>query len=171
MTLSMYEASVPVFVRMLNSLSSILQKAAAHAEAKKIDPAVFVNARLYPDMLPLTRQIQIASDHARGAAARLAGLERPPVADTETTFDDLQARIKLTLDYIQSFKPEQINGSEEREITIAQRSGGEAKMKGAPYLLHFAMPNFYFHVTTAYSILREGGVEIGKLDYLGPLPT
>jgi hypothetical protein len=170
MTLSMYEASVPVFARMLSTLSAILHKAAAHAEAKKIDPAVLISARLFPDMLPLTRQVQIASDHARGAAARLAGLERPAVADTEASFDDLQARIALTLDYIHSFKPEQINGSEEREITLPLRTG-EVKLKGQPYLLHFAMPNFYFHVTTAYAILREGGVEIGKLDFLGPLPT
>lgn len=170
MTLSMYEASIPVFQRALTNLSAILAKAAAHAEAKKFDPAVLVNARLAPDMLPLSRQIQIAVDHARGAAARLAGLERPPVADTEATLDELQARIASTLAYIGTFSPAQIDGSEAREITLPLRTG-EVKLKGQPYLLHFAFPNFWFHVTTAYAILRHNGVDIGKLDFLGPLPT
>ena len=170
MTLSMYEASIPVFQRALINLSAILTKAAAHAEAKKFDPVVLVNARLAPDMLPLSRQIQIAVDHARGAAARLAGVERPPVADTETTRDELQARIASTLAYIGTFAPAQIDGSEAREITLPLRTG-EVKLKGQPYLLHFALPNFWFHVTTAYAILRHNGVDIGKLDFLGPLPT
>ena len=170
MTLSMYEASIPVFQRALTNLSTILGKAAAHAEAKKFDPVVLVNARLAPDMLPLSRQIQIAVDHARGAAARLAGLERPPVADTEATLDELQARIASTLAYIGTFTPAQIDGSESREITLPLRTG-EVKLKGQPYLLHFAFPNFWFHVTTAYAILRHNGVDIGKLDFLGPLPT
>jgi hypothetical protein len=170
MTLSMYEASIPVFQRALTNLSAILAKAAAHAEAKKFDPVVLVNARLAPDMLPLSRQIQIAVDHARGAAARLAGLERPPVADTEATLDELQARIASTLAYIGTFSPAQIDGSEAREITLPLRTG-EVKLKGQPYLLHFAFPNFWFHVTTAYAILRHNGVDIGKLDFLGPLPT
>ena len=170
MTLSMYEASIPVFQRALTNLSAILAKAAAHAEAKKFDPVVLVNARLAPDMLPLSRQIQIAADHARGAAARLAGLERPPVADTEATLDELQARIASTLAYIGTFSPAQIDGSEAREITLPLRTG-EVKLKGQPYLLHFAFPNFWFHVTTAYAILRHNGVDIGKLDFLGPLPT
>lgn len=170
MTLSMYEASIPVFQRALINLSAILTKAAAHAEAKKFDPVVLVNARLAPDMLPLSRQIQIAVDHARGAAARLAGVERPPVADTETTLDELQARIASTLAYIGTFAPAQIDGSEAREITLPLRTG-EVKLKGQPYLLHFALPNFWFHVTTAYAILRHNGVDIGKLDFLGPLPT
>ena len=166
----MYEASIPVFQRALINLSAILTKAAAHAEAKKFDPVVLVNARLAPDMLPLSRQIQIAVDHARGAAARLAGVERPPVADTETTLDELQARIASTLAYIGTFAPAQIDGSEAREITLPLRTG-EVKLKGQPYLLHFALPNFWFHVTTAYAILRHNGVDIGKLDFLGPLPT
>lgn len=170
MTLSMYEASIPVFQRALTNLSAILAKAAVHAEAKKFDPVVLVNARLAPDMLPLSRQIQIAVDHARGAAARLAGLERPPVADTEATLDELQARIASTLAYIGTFSPAQIDGSEAREITLPLRTG-EVKLKGQPYLLHFAFPNFWFHVTTAYAILRHNGVDIGKLDFLGPLPT
>ena len=170
MHISMYEASVPVFQRTLTNLAAILAKGAAHAEARKFDPAILVNARLAPDMLPLSRQIQIATDHARGAAARLAGLERPPVPDNEASFDDLQKRIALTLDYLATFKREQIDGSEDREITVPQRSG-ELKLRGMPYLLHFAHPNFWFHVTTAYAILRHHGVEIGKLDFLGAPPT
>ena len=170
MTLSMYQASVPVFRRALTNLSAILKKGAAHAEAKKFDPAVLVNARLAPDMLPFSRQIQIAVDHARGAAARLAGMERPPVPDTETTLDELQARIASTLAYIGTFAPEQIDGSEEREIVLPLRSG-EVKLKGQPYLLDFALPNFWFHVTTAYAILRHNGVDVGKTDFIGALPT
>ena len=169
MTLSMYEASVPVFQRALTQLSAILGKGAAHAAAKKFDPAVLVNARLAPDMLPLSRQIQIACDHARGAAARLAGLERPPVPDNETTLEELQARIASTIAYIGTFKPEQIDSSEAREITLPLRTG-EVKTKGQPYLLHFALPNFWFHVTTAYAILRHNGVDIGKTDFIGSLP-
>jgi hypothetical protein len=170
MTLSMYEVSIPVFQRALTNLSAILDKGAAHAAAKKFDPAVLVNARLAPHMLPLSRQIQIAVDHARGAAARLAGLQRPPVADTETTLDELQARIASTLAYIGTFTPEQIDGSEAREITLPLRTG-EVKLKGQPYLLDFAFPNFWFHVTIAYAILRHNGVDIGKTDFIGPLPT
>jgi hypothetical protein len=170
MTLSMYQASVPVFQRALANLSAILKKGAAHAEAKKFDPAILVNARLAPDMLPLSRQIQIAVDHARGAAARLAGMERPPVPDTETTLDELQARIASTLAYIGTFTPAQIDGSEERPITLPLRSG-EVRLAGQPYLLDFALPNFWFHVTTAYAILRHNGVDIGKTDFIGALPT
>lgn len=170
MSLSMYQASVPVFVRALENLSAILHKGAAHAQARKIDPGVFVNGRLYPDMLPLARQIQIATDHARGAGARLAGLERPPYADTETTFDELQLRIANTIAYLQALKPEQVDGSEQRAVTIPVR-GNNVAFEGQAYLLDFAFPNFWFHVVMAYAILRHGGVEIGKLDFLGPLPT
>jgi hypothetical protein len=170
MTLSMYEASIPVFQRALTQLSGILGKGAAHAEAKKFDPAVLVNARLAPDMLPLSRQIQIACDHARGAAARLAGLERPPVPDNETTLDELQARVAATLAYIGTFKPEQMDASEARDVTLPLRTG-EITVKGQPYLLQFAFPNFWFHVTTAYAILRHNGVDIGKTDFIGTLPT
>lgn len=166
MTLSMYQASVPVFRRALTNLSAILKKGAAHAETKKFDPAVLVNARLAPDMLPLSRQIQIAVDHARGAAARLAGMERPPVPDTETTLDELQARIASTLAYIDTFAPQQIDGSEGRDIVLPLRSG-EMRLKGQSYLLDFALPNFWFHVTIAYAILRHNGVDVGKMDYLG----
>lgn len=169
MTLSMYQASVPVFIRGLTNLATILQKAAAHAQTKKIDPAALVNARLYPDMFPLPRQVQIATDHARGAAARLAGMERPSYPDTETTFEQLQARIARTIAYLETFKAAQIDGSEDRAITVPNR-GNDVPFKGQPYLLGFALPNFYFHTVTAYAILRHAGVEIGKVDYIG-LPT
>lgn len=170
MTLSMYEASVPVFTRGLNQLAAILRKAAAHAQSRRIDPAVLVNARLYPDMFPLARQVQIATDHARGAAARLAGLERPPMADTEASFDELEARIAATLAYLATFQPAQIDGSEQRDITLPIR-GNPVEFKGQPYLLDFALPNFYFHTVTAYAILRHCGVELGKPDFIGALPT
>ncbi len=170
MSLSMYQASVPVFTRGLTQLADILHKAAAHAQAKKIDPAVLVNARLYPDMFPLPRQVQIATDHARGACARLAGLERPAYPDTETTFDELQARIANTVTYLGTFKPAQIDGSEERVITVPIR-GNDVKFMGQAYLLGFAMPNFYFHTVTAYAILRHSGVEIGKTDFIGAPPV
>jgi hypothetical protein len=166
MSLSMYQASVPVFLRMLTNLQAILDKAAKHAEAKKIDPSVFVNARLAPDMFALARQVQVATDSAKGCAARLAGVEVPSYADTEASFPELQARIAKTLDFLKSLKPQQIDGSEERTVTLKLR-GKDVSFKGQPYLLNFAMPNFYFHVTTAYDILRHNGVEVGKMDYLG----
>jgi hypothetical protein len=166
MKISMYQASVPMFIRMLNNLAAVLDKGAAHAEAKKIDPSVLISARLYPDMLPLARQIQIAGDTAKGAAARLAGLEAPKYEDTEASFSDLKGRIQKTIAYLNTFKPEQIDGSEERSVTLQQR-GQPVTFQGMPYLLNQAVPNFYFHVTTAYDILRHGGVEIGKADFLG----
>lgn len=166
MSLSMYQASIPVFLRMLGNLSAILDKAAAHAEAKKINETVFITARLAPDMLALSNQIQIASDSAKGCAARLAGIEVPSYADTETTFPELKARIEKTVAFLKSIKPEQIDGSEERNINIKQRTR-ELNLPGQAFLLHYAMPNFYFHVTTAYAILRHNGVEIGKMDFLG----
>lgn len=166
MSLSMYKASVPVFIRGLGALSAILDKAAAHAEAKKIDPAVFINARLAPDMFPLARQVQAASDAAKACVARLAGIAVPSYADTETTFPELQARIAKTVAFLQSADAEQIDGSEERTFTLKLRSS-EATFRGQPYLLTIALPNFFFHVTTAYDILRHNGLEIGKLDYLG----
>jgi hypothetical protein len=166
MTISMYQASVPVFIRQLTNLAAILKKAEAHAEAKKIEPAVFINARLAPDMYALARQVQIASDSAKGCAARLAGIEVPSYADTETTFAELQARIAKTVDFLKGIKPDQIDGSEDREVVLKMRSG-EITFRGQPYLLDFAMPNLYFHCTTAYAILRHNGVEIGKMDYLG----
>ena len=166
MKISMYQASVPMFIRMLNNLAAVLDKGAAHAEAKKIDPSVLINARLYPDMLPLARQVQIAGDGAKGAAARLAGLEPPKYEDTETSFSDLKGRIQKTISYLNTLKPEQIDGSEERAVTLPIR-GQPVTFQGLPYLLNHAVPNFYFHVTTAYDILRHNGVEIGKADFLG----
>lgn len=166
MSLSLYQASIPVFVRMFGNLSTILDKAAAHAEAKKIDPAVLVNARLAPDMHPLVRQIQIACDAVKGCAARLAGADVPSFADTETSIPELQARIRKTLAFIQGFSAEQIEAGAEREIVL-RFPGAELKFSGQDYLLHFVLPNFYFHVTTAYAILRHNGLEIGKMDYLG----
>jgi uncharacterized protein len=151
---------------MLNNLAAILDKGAAHAEAKKIDPSVLINARLYPDMLPLARQVQIAGDSAKGAAARLAGLEPPKYEDTETSFSDLKGRIQKTISYLNTFKPEQIDGSEDRTVTLQVR-GNPVTVQGMPYLLNQATPNFYFHVTTAYDILRHSGVELGKADFLG----
>ena len=166
MKISMYQASVPVFTRMLTNLAAVLDKAAAHAEAKKIDPTVLVNSRLYPDMLPLVKQVQIASDHAKGAAARLAGLESPKFEDNEATFPELGARIQKTISYLNTLKPEQIDGSEERTITLPLRTR-TLTFQGMPYLLNFALPNFYFHVTTAYDIFRHNGVELGKKDFIG----
>jgi hypothetical protein len=169
MTLSMYQASVPVFVRNLSHLAAILDKAAAHAAARKIDPAVLVGARLYPDMLPLVRQVQIATDHAKNGSGRLAGAERPVFEDEETTFEQLQARIAKTLDYLKTLEPARFEGSDEREVSVPVR-GRELVLKGAPYLVGFAQPNFYFHVCMAYAILRHNGVEIGKTDFIGALP-
>jgi uncharacterized protein len=168
MTISMYQASVPVFIRMLNNLDAILEKAAAHAEEKKIDPAVLIDSRLYPDMFPLVRQVRIACDTAAGAAARLAGMEPPKNENDEATFADLSARTRNTVAYLETFKPEQIDGSEEKTIT-AELRGKMVSYEGLFYLLNSRLPNFYFHVTTAYDILRHCGVEIGKRDYLGKL--
>ncbi|HTT36344.1 MAG TPA: DUF1993 domain-containing protein [Burkholderiales bacterium] len=166
MNLSMYHASAPRFVNMLNNLSAILDKAQAFADARKIDPTVLASARLYPDMLPMARQVQIASDTAKGAVARLAGIDIPKYEDTEQTLADLKARIAKTIAFIGTVKPAQIDGSEDREITL-KLGGKEVKYTGMQYLLGFAQPNFYFHVTTAYDILRHNGVEIGKADYIG----
>jgi hypothetical protein len=162
----MYSASIPVLVRMLGNLSAILDKAAAHAEAKKIDPQVFLSARLAPDMFALTRQVQIAGDMAKGCAARLAGLEVPSYEDSETSFPELKERIAKTVAFMQSIRPEQLDGSDERTIVLKMRSG-ELTFNGHDYLFGFVLPNFYFHVTTAYDILRHNGVEIGKMDFLG----
>lgn len=166
MAISMYRASVPVFVQFLTSLSAILDKAAAHGAAKKIEPAVFTGGRLCADMFPLTRQVQIATDMAKGAVARLAGVEVPSYADNETTFEELQARVQKTLDFIQSLKAEAIDGSDDKDITL-KVGPNELHFKGEVYLTTFALPNFFFHVTTAYGILRHMGVEIGKRDFLG----
>ncbi len=166
MPLSMHQASVAVFIRQLNNLSAILDKAAAHAETKKIEPSIFINARLAPDMLPLASQVQIATDSAKGCVSRLAGIEVPSYADTESTFPELRERIAKTVAFLQSVTPSQLDGSDEREITLKIR-GKEVNFVGRDFLLHFAHANFYFHVTTAYAILRHNGLEIGKPDYLG----
>jgi len=162
----MYQTSVPRLANMLKNLSAILDKAQAHAEAKKIEPQVLTHFRLYPDMLPMKRQVQIACDSAKGVVARLAGVEPPKHEDTEETLADLKARIAKTLDFIQSFKPAQIDGSEEKNIHL-KLGAREVDFKGMQYLLGHALPNFYFHVVTAYDCLRHSGVEIGKRDYLG----
>ncbi len=168
MTLSMYQASVPVFLRTLAALSGILDKAAAHAAQRKIEPSVLLNARLFPDMFAFLRQVQLAADFAKGAGARLAGIDVPKFADTESTFDELKSRIARTVDFLKTLTPAQIDGSENRDITIPL-GGQPQSFKGQPYLLHFALPNFFFHATTAYDILRHCGVEVGKRDFIGPL--
>jgi uncharacterized protein len=166
MKISMYQASVPPIVLILNNLSVILEKAAAHAEAKKIDPTVLINSRLYPDMYPLSRQVQIATDNAKGCVSRLAGVEAPKYEDNESTFQELIARIRKTTDYLATFKPEQIDGSEEKRVELKFRTYNRT-FTGLPYLLNYVLPTIYFHITTAYGILRHNGVEIGKQDYLG----
>lgn len=168
MSISMYQAFIPGAVRALENFIEILGKIAAHAEAKKIDPSVFINARLAPDMFPLSRQVQIASDTVKGGVARLAGEEPPKYEDFETTFPELIGRLRKTADYLQSFKPAQIDGSEDRPIVIKMRSG-ELNFSGQTYLLSFVLPNLYFHVTAAYAIGRHNGVELGKKDFLGKI--
>jgi len=167
MSMSMYRASVPVFLQILPCMSAILDKAAAYAAAKKIEPQVLLDDRLYPDMFPLTRQVQIATDFAKGACARLAGVEPPKYPDTETTFDELKARVAKTIAFIKEFKPSQIDGSEERDISL-QMGGQTRTFKGENYLTSVVLPNFFFHATTAYAILRHNGVELGKQDFLRP---
>jgi len=162
----MYQASAPRFVNILKILSLLLDKAQAHAETKKIEPAALTGFRLFPDMFPLARQVQIACDTAKGAVARLAGVEIPKHEDTEQSFAELKARIAKTVDFIDSVKPAQIDGSDGKEIVMKLRSG-EVKLEGLQYLMAFAYPNFYFHATTVYNILRHNGVEIGKRDFLG----
>jgi hypothetical protein len=166
MTLSMYQASAPRFANVLKNLSAILDKAQAHVEAKKLDPTALTAYRLYPDMFPLKRQVQVACDSAKGAVARLAGVEIPKHEDTEQTFAELQARIARTIDFINTIKPAQIDGSEGKEIVL-KLGAREVKFTGMQYLLGHATPNFYFHVTTAYNILRHNGVEVAKRDYIG----
>ncbi len=167
MAITMYQASAPVFIKMLGNLKAILEKAAAHAEARKIDESVFVNARLFPDMRPLSFQVQVASDFARGTSARLAGVEPPAIEDKEKTLAELISRVDNAIAYVRTFTPAQIDGSETREITRKIR-GNPVTFNGLDYLLKYALPNFYFHVTTAYAILRHNGLEIGKVDFIGP---
>jgi hypothetical protein len=162
----MYQASTPRFANILRNLSTLLDKAEAHCAAKKIEPSALTTYRLYPDMFPLTRQVQIACDSAKGAVARIAGVEIPKHEDTEQTFADLKARIAKTIDFLESVPASKVDGSEEKEVVLQMRSG-ERRFKGLQYLMGHAYPNFYFHVTTAYNILRHNGVEVGKADFIG----
>jgi uncharacterized protein len=166
MEISMYRLSVPVFDRYLSNLSAILDKGAAYAAEKKVDETVLTGMRLFPDMFPLSRQVQIAGDFTKGPCARLAGVEVPKYEDTEKTFAELQARLKKTQDFIKSLKPEQFEGSEKRIITIPIR-GVNTEFVGLPYLTAYAFPHFYFHLTTAYNVLRHAGVPVGKTDFIG----
>ena len=168
MTISMHSASVPVFVRMLGNLLTWLDKAEAHAAARKFDAGVLLAARLAPDMLPFVKQVQIACDAAKFGVARLAGVEAPKFEDNEATLDELRERIRKTLDYVQSVPASQIDGTDDQDVTVPRRDGSMT-LKGEPYLKHFVLPNFFFHVTTSYALLRHNGVELGKGDYLGAL--
>ena len=167
MPLSMHSASVPVFVRMLNNMLAWLDKAEAHAKAKKFDPANYLGLRLTPDMLPFARQIQIATDHVKGCAARLSGVEPPKWADDEKTLDELRARIRKAIEYAQSIPAEKIEGSEKREISLPIGPTRTMTFPGETFLKGFSLPNFFFHTTMAYALLRQAGVELGKMDYLG----
>lgn len=166
-TISMYNASVPVFKQLLTALHAILDKAQAHIDHNSIAPDTLLHASLYPDMFNFIRQVQIATDFAKGVTARLAGVEVPAYEDNETSFPELKVRIEKTLDFIASITPEQINGSEETEIITRPGTPKEKKFNGLSYLLHYGIPQFFFHITTAYDILRNQGVEVGKRDYMG----
>jgi hypothetical protein len=167
MSLSMHAACAPVFVRTLGNMLNWLDKAQTYAESRKFDTANFLGLRLAPDMLPLTRQIQITTDGVKGCMARLAGQEVPKWEDNEASFDDLRARIRKTIDYVQSFSAAQIDGSEDREILLPTRQAEPMRFTGESYLKHFVLPNFFFHATTTYALLRHAGVDLGKRDYLG----
>jgi hypothetical protein len=166
MSISLYTVSAPIFVQYLNSMSAVLGKAQAHAEAKKIDVSFLMNMRLAPDMFPLVRQVRAVTDHAVGGVGRLAGVDLPTFPGEEKTFADLQARIAIAVEFIKGIKPEQVNNSGDKEIVLKFPSG-ERRFVGQGYLLNFAIPNFYFHHTTAYGILRHCGVEVGKRDFMG----
>jgi len=167
MTSSLYITSVPVFKQMLGGLSGVLAKADAHAAARKIEPAALLQARLFPDMFPLLRQVQVACDFAKSVSARLAGVDVPSFEDKEQSFADLQARIAKTLAFIGTLTPQQFEGSETREIVTQAGTPKEKRFSGQSYLLNYGLPHFFFHVTTAYAILRHNGVEVGKKDYIG----
>ena len=167
MTLSMYQASIPVFKQLLGGLSAVLAKAEAHASAKKIDPNALLQARLYPDMFPLLRQVQVACDFAKSVSARLAGVEVPSFEDQEASFADLQSRIAKTLAFINSLTAAQMAGSETRQIVTQAGTPKEKIFMGESYLLNYGLPHFFFHTSTAYAVLRHNGVEVGKKDYIG----
>lgn len=166
MPFSMYDISVPSLVRSLTNLRALVDKAAAHAEARKIDPLALIRFRLYPDMLPLSFQVQIACDMSKGCVARLAGLEAPKFEDNEQSFPELNARIDKTLEFVRGAKREQIEGTEQKPITL-KTPRGELNFDGKTYVQFFVLPNVHFHVATAYNILRHNGVELGKMDFLG----
>jgi hypothetical protein len=165
LALSLYDASIPQYLNMLRNLSAILDKAEAHAKAQGHDIATYLEARLAPDMLPLSRQIQMVSDAAKGGAARLAAITPPSMPDVETTFDELKERVAKTIAFVQSIKPEQVDGGEERTIELPL-PGRTMTFTGRDYLFNFALPNFLFHIVTAYGLLRQQGVPLGKMDYL-----
>jgi hypothetical protein len=167
MTISMYSASVPVFQRQLTSLLACLDKAQTHAEARGFSPDNYVQLRLAPDMLPFVSQIRIASDAAKGAVARLAGQEAPKFEDNETTFDELRGRLRKTLDYLATVPASAIDGSDDKAIVVPMRNRDPLQFTGEVFLRHWALPNFFFHVTTAYALLRHAGVALGKGDFLG----
>jgi uncharacterized protein len=166
MSISMYQTAIPVFVRALNNLKHVLQLGQAHAKEKNVDDSVMLQSRLIADMLPLVKQVQIATDMAKNGTARLAGVDPLKFEDNETTFDQLHARIDRAIEYIKGFKADQIDGSETRSITVPSRNG-DTKFEGQAYLLHFVLPNLFFHCTTAYAILRVSGANIGKMDFIG----
>jgi uncharacterized protein len=168
--MSMSNASIPVFEISLNALSGLLDKAAAYAEAKKIDPTVLLNTRLFPDMFPLTRQVQTSCDQAKNASARLAGVDPPRHEDNEKTIPELKARIAKTIDFIKTLDAKSIDAAANREITFPIGPNAKGQMRGADYLNHFALPNFFFHLTASYAILRHCGIELGKRDFLGAMP-
>lgn len=168
MSITMYSASVPIFLRMLENCGHWLDKAEAHAQAKKFDPAVYLGTRLAPDMLPFTNQIQIACDGAKFAIARLAGVEAPKFDDSEASLADLRERLRATIAFITSVPAARLEGTEDKDVTIPRRAG-PITLKGEAYLKHYALPNFFFHVTTAYALLRHNGVELGKTDFLGAI--
>jgi len=170
MSISMHSASVPVFIRMFANMTTWLDKAEAHAQAKKFDPSVYLTARLAPDMLPFVRQIQIASDGAKFCVSRLAGVEAPKFEDDEASFADLRERIAKTVAFIESVPADQIDGTEDKDIALPRRDG-TLMIKGEPYLKNFVLPNFYFHLTTTYALLRHNGVDLGKKDFLGALTS
>jgi uncharacterized protein len=169
--MSLAEIAVPTFIQLIGSVSSFLDKAAAHAETRKIDPAVLLGTRLFPDMFPLIRQVQLVSDFAKGTTARLAGLEPPKYADEEKTIDELKARLTKTVEFIKSLDRAAIDAAADKDITFPAGGGTQRTLKGTDYLVLSGLPNFYFHVTTAYNILRHCGVELGKRDFLGRPPS
>ncbi len=170
MTVSLSQASLPVFEIALNALAGVLDKAQEYATAKKIDPSVLLNSRLAPDMFPLVRQVQVVTDQAKNASSRLAGVEPPKYEDTETTIEQLKARLAKTLAYLKTLDPKKIDAAADREITFPLGPTNKGHMQGDDYLNHFVLPNLYFHLAAAYGILRHCGVDLGKRDFLGAIP-